>query len=714
MRVSVKPFELRVTGYDRQREPWVGTLLTLANGRLGVRGELELEEWETGTLLAGYYVDVPIWRRELALLPRINAVYAVQHGGSVNISSVERRLDMRSGLAETNAILTTNGTSFKFRSLNAAHGVKKNMYMQRIQFSGLPKGVTITLPLELATNPFIWSNTRLRHFKVEGVSFEEGAVVLDIAPSSGGERLRIASVVKARNCREAAPFRTSMAAGLSLSGCGGEVDIERYTLVSRRGDAPLSPAELRWEELIESHQRRWKELWEELGLEVDGEEWLAGGITFYTYHLLQLIDEEAEALMIPSRGLHGLGYKGHVFWDTDLYLALFFSALYPSALKKTLRFRCKTLLAAKEYALATGYQGARFPWEAVDDGYESTPRYIPVLEGGKCYCADILTGEKEVHVTADVALAADLYHRFTGDWDFLTDCGLKLIVETARYWVSRAVWDVGKQAYVVKDVIGPDEYHVGVDNNYYTNALAKYNLERAAELVMELLGGQGESKQVSTLQELGVSIDEALTWRSVGSKMYLSRRQGLVIEQFEGFFDLQDDEPRLEGLPRRVPLQELSRLAEKKVIKQADVVLALLLQDLLQGVPREEMKANFDYYFPRTTHESSLSIPVYAAVAAALKLPEAHQLLRTVVSTDIQDLYGNTWEGFHVAAAGGFWLTLLYGVLGLRIRGGELKFVPSCPDGIRKLSVKVKFRGNVYAVTLQCGEEPRISVVNFK
>ncbi|MEM1522239.1 MAG: hypothetical protein QW407_01500 [Thermofilaceae archaeon] len=701
MQVEVKPFRLYVKGFSREDEPWVGTLLTLSNGRIAVRGELELEPFDTGTLYAGYYLDVPLWRRELAQLPRINGVYVLCSGEPARPKRVERELDLREGLLKVRASLSCAAGSLSYTSTSAVHRRLKSLYMQRVELEGCcGSELLVTLPIELASNPFV-AGASVRHFDIASFKFDGAWLSVLLEPRRGGKPIALMSFLKSTGCSALIPVSSADALGFLVTGCSRRVTLERYVFV---GETPWREEPL-WDSLLQSHKAAWRELWEKIGLEVEGDDRVAGAITFYTYHLLQLIDEDSDSLMIPSRGLHGFGYRGHIFWDTDLYLALFLSALYPEAAKKVLKFRCKTLEAARAYAAQSGYRGARYPWESVDDGFEATPRHGLLLKENSCQCIDILTGEKEIHITADVAFAVDLYYRLTGDTRFMAECGLRILVESARFWASRVAWDPDKSAYVIKDVIGPDEYHVGVDNDYFTNVMAKLNLERAARYVEEALSSESNPLRVAA-EDLGVTRQEVEKWKEIAGRIFEGGREGLVVEQFEGYFDLEEGQLNPSYAPVRVPVEELEKLSQLKVIKQADVVLALLIQDLVSGVPKEVLEANYRYYLPRTTHESSLSLPIYAAVAISLKDEYAGVLFSKVLDTDLGNLYGNTGDGFHVGAAGGLWYAILYGLLGLRLSHEELRFKPSCIDGIRRLSVNISYRGARLKVDLRCDGEP--------
>uniref|UniRef100_A0A7C3SL53 Glycoside hydrolase family 65 protein n=1 Tax=Thermofilum pendens TaxID=2269 RepID=A0A7C3SL53_THEPE len=435
--------------------------------------------------------------------------------------------------------------------------------------------------------------------------------------------------------------------------------------------------------------------WRELGLSIEGDEDFANALILNTFHLLQVYNDECEVFILPARGLHGYGYRGHVFWDADIYALPFYLLFKPEAARKMLEYRCRNLDAAIENARRNGYEGAQYPWESADDGLEATPREVPLDLAGKRRVR-ILTGELEHHITADVAYAVDLYFRFTQDRDFFERCGLRILVLTARFWVSRAQWDPARGKYVIRNVIGPDEYHVGVDNNFYTNVMAKHNLELAAHYAREALA---DSKLRERLLELRVTQEEISKWVEVSSKLEIPCESDGLCEQFEGYFKLKDFtiEPGVLG-EKNLPQEVLASVHEYQVIKQADVVAAMFL--LRDKFPREVLVKNYEYYLRRTTHASSLSLPMYAALALYLgRSEEGYDLLRQAALADISNIYGNTSDGFHVGSAGGVWTAILFGLL--KIQPGEsLSYERSASPCRVSMSFNVAYRGAKVRVSI--------------
>jgi trehalose/maltose hydrolase-like predicted phosphorylase len=289
----------------------------------------------------------------------------------------------------------------------------------------------------------------------------------------------------------------------------------------------------------------------------------------------------------------------------------------------------------------------------------------------------VLTGDYEEHITADIAWATWHYRQWSGDDAFLTGPGASLLVEPARYWASRVQFDGSGRAHINR-VEGPDEYHVPVDDNAFTNVMARWTLRRASELIL----GSGEES------------DETQSWQRIADAMvdgYVARTA--IYEQFAGFFTL---EPLIIAKIARPPvaadvLLPPERLAGSQVIKQADV---LMLHHLVpEEVTPGSLVSNLDYYGPRTAHGSSLSPPIQASLLArAGRCDEALALLRIALRIDLDDLTGTTAGGLHLATFGGVWQALAYGFLGLWPSAGELRIDPHLPLAWNALEMTVRFR----------------------
>lgn len=455
------------------------------------------------------------------------------------------------------------------------------------------------------------------------------------------------------------------------------------------------------EGLVEAHQRRWEDLWRAADVSVEGDAEAQRALRFAIYHLLSAANPQDDRVSIGARALTGSAYKGHVFWDTEMYMLPFFTLTLPEAARALLLYRSHTLPAARRRAAAQGYRGALYAWESADTGDDVTPQWIVMPHGQRAFVA---AKSEEHHISADVAYAVWSYWRATGDDAFMHGAGVEILVETARFWESRA--ERGADGHFhVRGVVGPDEYHESVDDNAYTNIMAQWNLERSEELV-RLAAERWPDVWRALAARLGIDHEEPTRWRHVAEHMYtgLDPSTG-IFEQFRGYFDLE----RIDLAPyagRTAPMDvllEAERIRRSQVIKQADVVM--LVHVLWDRLPPAAREANFRFYEPRTDHGSSLSPPVHAAVAARLGLLElAMRYFRQTAEIDLADYMGNAAGGVHAAALGGLWQAAVFGFAGLDLTADPPVLRPRLPLGWRRVAFAAHWRGRRLAL-ITPGEE---------
>jgi kojibiose phosphorylase len=423
----------------------------------------------------------------------------------------------------------------------------------------------------------------------------------------------------------------------------------------------------------------WRRKWRDADVAIDGDPILNNALRFSIYHLIQANAEDDPRVAIGAKALSGLGYRGHFFWDTEVFMLPMFIFTNPPAARNLVAYRWHSLGGARAKAREYGYRGAMFPWEGTLDGSEQCPRWVGP---GRVWC-----GEKQHHVVADVAWGAWSYYQATNDVDFMLDLGLELLVECARFWASRPRLKPKTGEYEIRDIIGPDEYHVGVDNNAYTNYLAAWTL-RIADRALAALGRRAKAAEVA--QRLRLRKDERPRWRQIARRLRFgyNERTGLIM-QHDGFADLRDV-PRNRKRPR----------GERPVLKQADVLM--LMRMFPHNFPRRAVKANWDYYEPLTDHGSSLSRGVHAVVAADLGMTrKALDYFADACQLDLIDRNGNTGDGVHAAALGNAWLGAVRGFGGLVVDDdGALSIDPALPARWRGLRYRIHYRGGVLSVDI--------------
>jgi alpha,alpha-trehalose phosphorylase len=413
-------------------------------------------------------------------------------------------------------------------------------------------------------------------------------------------------------------------------------------------------------------------------------------IRFNLFQILQA-SARAEHVGVPAKGLTGRAYEGHYFWDTEIYLLPFLAYTSPWIARNILRVRYRMLDLARARARELDQRGAMFPWRTIS-GEEASAYYA--------------AGTAQYHINADIAYAVRKYVNATGDERFMWDCGAEMLVETARFWLSLGFYSEAKDGkFCINSVTGPDEYNTVVNNNAYTNLMARENLRYAAETVEYLRSKAPEAHRALLLKtELDQAEPEA--WLHAAESMYIPYDEKLgIVPQDDSFLDREPWDVA-NTPPDHYPLllfYHPLNIYRKQVIKQADVVLAMfLLGDVFSP---EAKKRNFEYYDPLTTGDSSLSSCIEAIIATHIGNTEkAIQYGIAALLMDLADVGGNVRDGCHIASMGGTWMMLVYGLGGLRDDDGTLSFWPKrAPEDNAILRFPLTYRGKMLEVEIGPG-----------
>jgi alpha,alpha-trehalose phosphorylase len=423
-----------------------------------------------------------------------------------------------------------------------------------------------------------------------------------------------------------------------------------------------------WQGLLDAQRAILDDFWDSADVEVEGDPACQQAVRFALFHVLQA-SARAERRALPGKGLTGTGYDGHAFWDTEGYVLPLLTYTAPNAAADALRWRASTLGMARSRAAELGLDGASFPWRTIRG--EECSAYWPA-------------GTAAWHINADIAMAFERYRVVTGDDSLEADYGLAVLVETARLWMSLGHHD-RHGAWHIDGVTGPDEYTAVVRDNVFTNLMAAENLCFAAD---------GCLRHPDFAAELGVSSEEAATWRDAANAVYVPYDEELRVHpQCEGFTDLRewnfrpdaDDYPLLLSSP-------YVRLYPSQVVKQADLVLAM--HWLSHQFTDEQKARNVDYYERRTTRDSSLSACTQAVLCAEVgHLELAHDYAREAALIDLRDLHHNSADGLHMASLAGAWIALVAGFGGLRDDEGVLALNPHLPEDISRLCFRLRWHG---------------------
>jgi len=448
-----------------------------------------------------------------------------------------------------------------------------------------------------------------------------------------------------------------------------------------------------YEALLAAHADAWAATWDDLDIVIEGDEYAQQAVRFSAYHVSIAAPRRDERVSIGAKTLSGPGYKGHVFWDTELFMLPPFTLAQPQIARNLLMYRYHNLPGARKKAREAGYEGAMYPWESTDTGEETTPRWTAPDQSGNRI--RIWTGDNEQHISSDIAYAVWQYWRWTGDDAFMRDYGAEIVLDTAVFWGSRAEWNAAAGRYELSQQIGPDEFHENVNNSVYTNRLVVWHLERALD-TLAWLRGHAPDKAAALTEQLDLSEKRLDHWRDIIARMVIPRHKALgVYEQFDGFFDLdpidvQAYEPRVRNMD---VILGHARTQRTQVIKQADVVMLIALLGEALG-SREELLRNFQVYAQRTAHDSSLSSSIHAWVAARLGLVEdAYAYWLKSAGLDLENNKGNVRDGIHAAASGALWQAVVFGFAGLHLTGEGWQVDPKLPPWWKSLSFSFYYRG---------------------
>ncbi len=431
--------------------------------------------------------------------------------------------------------------------------------------------------------------------------------------------------------------------------------------------------------LLEAQRTYLDDFWDRSDVEVRGNPAVQQAVRWNMFQLIQAAGR-AEGTGIPAKGLTGSAYEGHYFWDTEIYVLPFFTYTAPRIARNLLRFRHSLLDDARRRAREVSQRGALFPWRTIN-GEEASAYYE--------------AGTAQYHINADIVYALHKYVDVTGDAELLSTIGAEMLVETARLWADLGFHrDDGEGTFHIYGVTGPDEYTTLVNDNTYTNLMARLNLRIAAEVVSDIRR-EDPDRYAVLHRETGVTAEEIAEWSRAADSMFVTYDTVRGIHpQDTNFLDKEVWDfaatPR-DKYPLLLHFHPLV-IYRFQVIKQADIVLAMFL--LGHEFSREQKRRNFDYYDPLTTGDSSLSPSIQGIIAAELGYEDkAVEYFRNAALMDLADVAGNTADGVHVASAGGVWMAVVYGFGGLRDSDGALAFDPRLPRTWDGLHFPLQYRG---------------------
>lgn len=747
--LSDEAWLIRQSGHDQATANYYETLFTIGNGRLGTRGSLEeghRGEW-SGTYFNGVYdshdapvidlVNAPDW---LWLSISVEGVRLdVQ---SCSVVEHERALDIARGLLWRRTVFEDRqGRRTRLETLRFVSMATRSVCGLRCEIAAINHSSAISVvsginghrrnlerlpayPHGTAFDPETrwdkWAKTK--HLVETARSTGDLAVYLEMRTAASDITIGMASSTwrlpppPAR--RSVVQEYEQVAERFDFTlGAGQSVRLDKFvTMMTSRDPAapgcePDSVAERcfgalemaacdGFDTLLADSVAVWDRKWASCDVRISGDaaaDAACKAVRFGIYHLLIAANELDPTVNIGAKSLSGEGYRGHVFWDTEILMLPFFIFTQPDTARALLRYRYHTLPGARENARAEGRRGARYAWESADTGVEECPQWT--VDG----VDRLWMRDEEVHVGADVVYGIMRYVAATGDAGFLADYGAEILFETSRYWIDRLEYEPAGDRYSLKMVMGPDEFHIHVDDNAFTNALVRYNLEQAVA-VYEELANDDPAQLAEISAALALTVDEVDRWRARAERIVdLVDPETGLIEQFHGYFGMEDvpitvwDENNMPEYPAGY---HHFNCENTTLLKQPDVVMVqYLLPDLHDP---ESKRANFDYYEARTLHKSSLSPSIHAIMGIEVgDFTRAEQYFARSAFVDLADNQGNTAEGMHIASAGGTWQTVVSGFGGFRVRNGAMTFDPWLPPGWERVAFRLHWHGDVVDVTVE-------------
>ena len=689
------------------------SLFTLGNGYLGSRGIYEEipEKTEMGTYIAGVYDKAASMVPELVNTPnpidfRITVEGEKLDIGRMDILENERTLDLRKGLlARRTVFCDTKKRKFLYESLRFFSFDNAHIGAMQVYLKALDRPAKIIVQDTVddsVTNVGSILEGRKRHTQLVDVSPFEDMNYLCVKTFTRKIWIAYISFLAVARGRGQGTgtlnriFNMSLKRGETI--CFTKI-FSVYTSrhISHRRLKEIAIKELRqvknagFETLLKKHTQAWDKKWNSADIKIEGDKEVRKALRFNIYHMLISGKADDDNVSISARTLSGHGYRGHIFWDTEIFMLPFFIYTDPDVARNLLMYRFRRLNEARRIAAQKGYKGCLFPWESADTGEETTPPYAKNLDGT---IIEIHTGDMEHHIVSDIAYAVYHYFTVTGDTDLMLKAGLEMIFSAARFWASRVSFNKKIKKFEIKKVIGPDEFHENVNNNAYTNRMAIWNLDKAGELYNDLLKSHGYYLNRLT-RKMMLNKKEVEEWKRIAEKIKIpdSKSEG-IIEEFDNYFKKKYIAIKnfnryfMPVLPHDIPLKDIRKT---QFVKQADV--AMLMYLLPEAFSADQKTKNYLYYVKRTLHKSSLSSSIYSILGSEVgDTTRAYLFFLFSLYGDLKNTHNNTGEGIHAASLGGTWQAVVMGFSGFRIIGEMPSLKPRLPGHWRSVVFSLKWK----------------------
>ncbi|MDZ8189950.1 MAG: beta-phosphoglucomutase [Nostoc sp. ChiSLP02] len=714
---------LTETQFDAEQLHSKETVFTIGNGYLGTRGSFEegYPHALSATFIHGVYDDVPVMYTELVNCPDWLPLVAIIDAERFRLDQgeilrYERQLNLRQGLLcrfirwRSPSGKTIDIYFERFASFADRHVLGLRCQLTPVDFDGL-------IEVQGSINGYA-ENQGFNHW--EGLDQGKTDEGIWLQRRTRNSQIELGMAVKMTISGVEASFQVNTAPGYPtlsttfLTKAQQTVTVEKLATVftSREVETPVAAAREKlaclpdYATLREANEQAWHEVWQQNDILIEGDRTAAFAVRYNLFQLLIAGSRHDDKASIPAKTLSGFGYRGHIFWDTEIFMLPFFLFTQPTIARNLLSYRWHTLPGARRKAVHYGYKGAMFSWESAVTGDEVTPRWLLPTdfygEDVRIWCRD-----REIHINADIPYAAWNYWQATGDDWWMQKYGADIILDTAIFWASRVEFNAEREQYEIKGVIGTDEYHELVHNNVFTNRMVQWHLEKAIA-IFDWLNHKYPERATELEGRLQLTKEQLNHWQDIIAKMLLFYDPSTeLIEQFQGFFQLEDiNLADYQGRDRSMQaILGIDKTNKHQILKQPDVLMLLYLMRESADFPYSEkaLQTNWDYYAPRTdiSYGSSLGPPVHAILASDLHIStEAYKLFMQSVMVDLEDNRGNTADGIHGATAGGVWQAVIFGFGGIQFTQNRPVANPHLPANWTRLKFKLHWQGLSYEFDL--------------
>lgn len=706
-------FILTEKEFDKDNIPWNGNRFLIGNGYFGIRGTLEeyTKEYMCAVNMAGIYDRAGDAWRETVNAPNPLYTYIKVNGKKYALPENEpvshiQMLDFEKGIHSRKTVWKTENGEITIKCERFASMSRRHLIAMKYTFSS-----DFECDAEIITgiDGDVW-DINGPHFVNMRTGYENG---VNYVTGVTGEKNISVTVRDTINADFNAAVETENTENgvyrhiLFKAETGKEYSIEKIAEVTTSEDDFEPQGDIKditYYELKEEHTANWAKIWDISKITIDGDDEAMYALNYSIYHLNCIAPRELKGKSIAARGLSGQVYKGAVFWDTEMFMIDYYIHTEPQIAKTLLQYRIDTLDGARAKAAEYGLKGAYYAWESQEGGYEGCSYYnvtdVFTKRPMRTYFRD-----KQYHVSAAIVYGLMKYINATGDYDILNEGAMDMVIECAEFYRSLLVKKADKPYYEIHDVVGPDEYHERVNNNAYTNRMAKFVFDTALELIEKY-----KSDKYDGLKPMLKDSSENIFIRKPD--------ENGIIEQFDDYFKLEDvrvDEVRSRLIdPKEYWGGAYGVAADTQVIKQADVVAMLSM--FKDDYTSEIMEKNLKYYEPRTEHGSSLSACMYSLLSCYTNNPKiAYPMFMKSAKADLIK-GGKEWIGLiyiggtHPAAAGGAWIVAVKGFAGITEEDGKLICKPNIPEKWQGMSFKLMYRNKLYAVRID-GENTAITEI---